>query len=183
MKKHGITPKTDTNHVTNIAIPARMGAWVSNKADFAVFFEPDVSRLEREGRAYPVASVGGEVGPVDYTVFMATDKFIKEKPEIVQAWSDAIYKALKWVQTADPADAAKSVTKFFPGVQIEDIVKAVNRYRTAGMWKTDPTTHPKAIADLQTVLIEGGVLKEKDRVSYESIVTTEFSEAAKKAMN
>jgi NitT/TauT family transport system substrate-binding protein len=182
LKKHGIDPKKDITHVTNIAIPARVGAWMSNKADYAVFFEPDISRLERQGIAYPVASVGKEVGPIDYTVFMATDEYIAEHPDIVQAWTDAIYKAQKWVQTADPMEAAEAAAKYFPKVDLKDIATAVERYRKFGIWKTDPTTSKKAIEDLQTVLIEGGVLKEENRVSYESIVTTKFSEAAKEKM-
>lgn len=180
MKKHGINPKKDVNHVTNIAIPARVGAWMSNKASFSVFFEPDVSRLSREGIAYPVASIGKEIGAVDYTVFMATDSYIKKNPKIIQGWANAVHKAQKWVQTADSTDAAKTIAKWFPKVKVEDIATAVDRYRKFGIWKTDPTTSPKAIADLQDILIEGGVLKKTQRVAYERVVTTQFSEAAKK---
>ena len=180
MKKHGISPKKDIDHVTNIAIPARIGAWIVNKAAFSVFFEPDVSRLAREGIAYPVASIGKEVGPVDYTVFMATDSYIKKNPAIIQGWANAIHKAQKWVQTADSTKAAKTIAKWFPKVKVVDIATAIDRYRAFGIWKTDPTTSPKAIKDLQTILIEGGVLKSDKRVTYESIVATKFSETAKK---
>ena len=38
MKKHGIDPKKDIEHVTNIAIPARVGAWIVNDASYSVFF-------------------------------------------------------------------------------------------------------------------------------------------------
>ena len=179
MKKHGLSPKKDVNHVTNIAIPARVGAWIGNKADYSVFFEPDVSRLSREGYAYPVASVGGEVGKVDYTVFIATDSFIKKNPGIIQGWTDAIYKAMKWVETADAMDAAKRVSKWFPKVKTEDIATAIDRYRKFGIWKTDPTIHPQAISSLQDILVEGGVLKANNRVAYEKVVTTRFSEKAK----
>lgn len=179
MKKHGISPKKDINHVTNIAIPARVGAWISRKADFAVFFEPDISRLSREGHAYPVVSVGKEIGNVDYTVFMATDSYIKKNPKIIQGWTDAIYKAMKWIKTADATDAAKRISKWFPKVKIEDIASAIDRYRKFGIWKSDPTTHPKAISGLQDILIEGGVLKANKRVAYDKVVTTIFSEKAK----
>lgn len=182
MKKHGIDPKKDINHVTNIAIPARVGAWMANKASYAVFFEPDVSRLEREGIAYPVASIGKEVGPVDYTVFMATDSYIKKHPKIIQGWTNAVYKAQKWVQTANSADAAKLIAKWFPKVKLIDIATAIDRYRKFGIWKTDPTTHPAAIEALQKILIEGGVLKASKQVKYDRIVTTKFSEAAKKGV-
>lgn len=183
MKKHGIDPTKDIDHVTNINIPARVGAWMSNKAEFSVFFEPDVSRLEREGIAYPVASIGKEVGPVDYTVFMATDSYIEENPKTIQGWANAIHKAQKWVQTADAMEAAKTIENWFPKVRIEDIASSIERYRKFGIFKTDPTTQPEAIEALQDILIEGGVLKKEDRVDYESIVTTKFSEAAKQAIN
>ena len=180
MKKHGVSPKKDLNHVTNIAIPARVGAWIAKKkADYAVFFEPDISRLSREGYAYPVASVGAEVGKVDYTVFMATDSYIKKNPKIIQGWTNAIYKAMKWVRTADSTDAAKRVSKWFLKVKIEDLASSIDRYRKFGIWKSDPTTHPKAISSLQDILIEGGVLKANKRVAYDNVVTTRFSEKAK----
>jgi NitT/TauT family transport system substrate-binding protein len=180
MKKHGISPKKDINHVTNIAIPARVGAWVAQKkADYAVFFEPDISRLSREGYAYPVASIGSEIGKVDYTVFMATDSYIKKNPKIIQGWTNAIYQAMKWVQTADSMDAAKRVSKWFPKVKVTDIASSIDRYRQFGIWKSDPTTHPKAISSLQDILIEGGVLKANKRVAYEKVVTTRFSDKAK----
>ncbi|MEE2955960.1 MAG: ABC transporter substrate-binding protein [Pseudomonadota bacterium] len=180
MKKHGISPKKDINHVTNIAIPARVGAWIAKKtADYAVFFEPDISRLSREGIAYPVASIGKEVGKVDYTVFMATDSYIKKNPKIIQGWTNAVYKAMEWIKTADATDAAKRVSKWFPKVKIKDNASAIERYRKFGIWKSDPTTHPKAISGLQDILIEGGVLKASKRVAYERVVTTRFSENAK----
>lgn len=182
MKKYGISPKKDINHVTNIAIPARVGAWMVNKADYAVFFEPDVSRLARQGFAYPVASIGKEVGSVDYTVFMATDSYIKKNPKIIQGWTNAIHKAQKWIQTADATEAAKTISKWFLKVNVEDIATAVNRYREFGIWKIDPTTHPPAIVALQDILIEGGVLKSNKRVAYDRVVTTRFSEAAKKLL-
>ncbi|MDE0061113.1 MAG: ABC transporter substrate-binding protein [Defluviicoccus sp.] len=182
MKKHGISPKKDIDHVTNIAIPARVGAWMVNKASFSVFFEPDVSKLSRQGIAYPVASVGKEVGPVDYTVFMATDSYIEQNPKIIQGWANAIHKAQKWIQTADAETAAKAIAKWFPKVELGDIAASVTRYRKFGIWKTDPTTHPQAISALQDILVEGGVLKADKRVAYERVVTTKFSEAAKKSM-
>jgi NitT/TauT family transport system substrate-binding protein len=182
MKKHGLSPKNDVNHVTNIAIPARVGAWMVNKANFSVFFEPDVSKLSRQGIAYPVASIGKEVGPVDYTVFMATDDYIRDNPAIIQGWANAIHKAQKWIQTADATDAARAITKWFPKVELQDIAASVSRYRKFGIWKTDPTTHPQAIEGLQDILVEGGVLKAADRVKYDRIVLTTFSETAKKTV-
>ena len=110
---------------------------------------------------------------------MATDSYIKKNPKIIQGWTNAVYKAMKWIKTADAVDAAKRVSKWFPKVKIKDNASAIERYREFGIWKSDPTTHPKAISSLQDILIEGGVLKTNKRVSYERVVTTRFSEKAK----
>jgi len=76
-------------------------------------------------------------------------------------------------------DAAKRISKWFPKVKTEDIATAIDRYRKFGIWKTDPTIHPQAISSLQDILVEGGVLKANNRVAYEKVVTTRFSEKAK----
>ena len=152
---------------------------MGKKGDYALFFEPDVSRLSRQGLAYPVASIGHDIGQVDYTVFMASDAYIKKNPAVIQGWTTAIYKAQKWVKTAEATDAAKTVAKWFPKVEIGDIASAIERYRKFNIWKTEPTTYRPAIKALQDILVEGGVLKPEKRVAYESIVTTRFSEKAK----
>lgn len=183
LKDKGIDPKNDFNNITNLAIPARMGAWLSGRGDFAVFFEPDASRLVKEGKGSVVASIGREIGNVDYTVFMATDSYIKRNPRVVQAWTNAIYRAEKWVESADATEAAKLAEPFFPRVPLDLLVDSVNRYRKIGIWKTDPATHPPEIEKLQEILVQGGVLKQKDRVPFSSIVDNRFAEKAKATIN
>ena len=58
-----------------------------------IFIEPDASQLELDGKAHFLASIGETVGFADYTTFMATDKYIKENPEVIQTWTNAIAKA------------------------------------------------------------------------------------------
>jgi NitT/TauT family transport system substrate-binding protein len=98
---------------------------------------------------------------------------------VIQAWTNAIYRAEKWVKGADATEAAKLAAPFFPKVPLDLLVDSVKRYREIGIWKTDPATHPPAIEKLQDILVEGGVLKKADRVSFESIVDNRFAEKAK----
>lgn len=179
MKENGIDPSRDTEFVTNISRQARFGAWLAGRGDFIVFFEPDVSHMEQLGKAWPVASIGKEVGKVDYTVFLATDPFIRENPDIAEAWLVAIYRAQKWVAQADPRQAARLASPYFPKVPVAHLEAAIERYRTFGIWKTDPETGPAAIDKLQDILVFGGVLKEADRVAYEHVVDPRFARRAK----
>jgi len=182
MKSRGLDIRKDLDQVTSIAVPARMGAWQAGQFDYAVFFEPEVSQLESSGKGWPVASIGKEIGPVDYTVFVATDDYIKKNPEVVQRFTNAIYKAQKWTATADAADAAKRASTYFPGVSVDLIASSIERYRKFGIWKTDPETQPEAVARLQALLIEGGVLKPEKQVKFESVVDTRFARKAKETV-
>jgi NitT/TauT family transport system substrate-binding protein len=179
MRKNGVDPKKDIEHITNIAIPARMGAWQAKQADFAIFTEPDPSRMEAEGIGFIVASIGKEAGPADYTGFIARDSYIQKNPDIVQAFTNAIYKGQLWSKTADPLEAAKLVAGFFPGVTPELLASAVKRYRDLGIYKFDPVTTPDALNRLQDIMVEGEVLKADKKVKYERVVLTTFAEKAK----
>jgi NitT/TauT family transport system substrate-binding protein len=182
LRKAGLDPETDVTLITNTAIPARVGAFMAGTADYGTFFEPDVSRIEAEGKATALANVGGAVGPIDYTVFVATEPFIENHPEVIQGWTDAIARGLAWTASADPAEVAGVLAPYFPGVDQALLADSVVRHRAAGIWKTTPLVEPAAIDGLQTLLTEAGILKPEARVAYDDVVITRFAEAAPKAV-
>src|SRR6266567_822445 len=100
LRQNGIDPQADVKLMNNVGIPARVGSWLAGQNQYAIFIEPDASQLEIDGKAHFLASIGETVGPADYTAFMATDKYIKENPAVIQAWTDAIYKAQQWTESA-----------------------------------------------------------------------------------
>lgn len=179
MKQNGVDPIRDIDNITNVGVPARMGAWLSGKGDYAIFSEPEVTRLEADGKAYVATFVGNHVGQVDYTLFMTTDSYIQKNPQVVQAWTNAIHKAQLYTQKADPKELAGLVKQYFPVVTEQQIVSAVNRYRAVKLWRTDPVVYEKPMEQLQDILIAGGVQKPGERVKYETIVNTTFAEKAK----
>ena len=85
LRQNGLDPLRDVKLMNNVAIPARVGSWLAGQNQFAIFIEPDASQIELDGKAHLMASIGETVGPADYTTFMATDKYIRENPEIIQA--------------------------------------------------------------------------------------------------
>jgi NitT/TauT family transport system substrate-binding protein len=182
MRKRGLDPDKDLNYLTNVPPPALMGAWQSGVGDFATFFEPDVSRIEQEGRGHAVASIGRELGEVDYTAFMAMESFIGKSPDVIQRWTNAIARAQAWVQQADPKEAAKLVTKYFPQLDVELIASSIERNRRHGIWKKDPLLEAAAIDRMQELMIAGGTMKPEQRIKYESVVAAGFAEKARSAV-
>ena len=129
MRQNGIDPLKDVKLNNNVAIPARVGSWLAGQNQYAIFIEPDASQLELDGKAHFLASIGETVGPADYTTFMATDKYIRENPAVIQTWTDAIYKAQKWTARSAGARWSKTIEPFFPGVDPKALAAAAERYR------------------------------------------------------
>jgi NitT/TauT family transport system substrate-binding protein len=178
LRKNGVEPK-DVKLNNNVAIPARVGSWLAGQNQFGIFIEPDASQLEMDGKAHILASIGETVGPADYTTFMATDKYIKENPAIIQTWTDTIYRAQKWTAEKPPEEVAKAIAPFFQGVNPKALEAAAVRYRRLKIWKETPKIEPAAIERFQDILVQGNVLEQSKRVKFETLVRTEFANKAK----
>jgi len=179
LRRNGLDPQTDVKLNNNVGIPARVGSWLAGQNQYAIFIEPDASQLELDGKAHFLASIGETVGFADYTSFMATDKYIKDNPAVVQAWTDAIAKGMKWTASAPAEEIAKVLQEFFPGVNPKALVGAAQRYQRLKIWKSTPVIEPAAIEKFQDILVQGHVLEQAKRVKFADLVLTEFAAKAK----
>jgi NitT/TauT family transport system substrate-binding protein len=175
LRQNGIDPHRDVKWNNNLAVPARVGAWLSGQGDYGIFIEPEASQLELDNKAQFLASVGQAVGMVDYTVFMAADKYIRENPETVQKWTNAIYRAQKWTASAPNSEVVRILEQFFPGVNPQALSAATERYRTLKIWKETPIIEEFAIERFQDILVEGKLLEATKRVKYQDVVLRDFA--------
>jgi NitT/TauT family transport system substrate-binding protein len=178
MRMNGLNPDTDVKLSNNIAVPARVGAWLSGQGQYAIFIEPDASQLELDGKGFFLASIGATVGFADYTAFMATDKYLAENAPVVQSWTDTIYRAQKWTAAASAAEIAQAVAPFFPSINPQAMTNAAARYQKLKIWKSSPVIEPAALDKFQDILIHGHVLDADKRVKFEDLVRTEFAQKA-----
>jgi NitT/TauT family transport system substrate-binding protein len=179
LRKNGIDPLKDVKLNNNVAVPARVGSWLSGQNQYGIFIEPDASQLELDGKGYFLASIGEIVGPADYTVFMATDKYIKENPEVLQSWTNAISHAMQWTNAASTAEIVKALDQFFPGVNEKALAGAAERYRKLKIWKNTPAIEPGPMETFQDVLVQGNVLEPAKRVKFQDLILTEYASKAK----
>ena len=164
--------------LNNIGIPARAGAWMAGQGEYGIFLEPEAGELVRNGKGYIVASVGHEVGQVDYTVFTATDKYIRDNPKVIQAWTDVVARAEKYVKDTPAATLAPQIMTYFPGMDAAAVTDAIDRYKQYQIWKTSPLVTADAMNQLQDMLIASAVMKEGARVKYEDVVVADFARKA-----
>ncbi len=155
----------DVKVITNIAAPAMAGAFTSGQGDYIQLFEPVASTLVKEGKAFYAASLGEAFGPFPESSYVATSDFIKDNPDIVQKFSNAIAKGTKWLNTASEADITEALKPFFEGTPEDLIIQSVERYKNQDTWSSNPELNTEQFEILQNVLIENGVLKAEEKVA------------------
>lgn len=169
-----------TQLITNIASTAMVGAFDSGKGEYIQVFEPLASMLEQSGKAKLVASMGDAIGSYPETSYVATDEFIKNNPEIIQKWSNAVYKATKWLNEHSPEEAAAVLEPYFQGTSKALIQKSVERYAKQNSWAQNPVLDQAQLGKLQDIMVDSGILKSGQKVKHADIVETTFAEKAVK---
>ncbi len=176
LKERGIIPGKDVKVITNLDFTANAGAFVSGIGDFVQLFEPAASTIEAKGQGYVVGSFGEAGGNVPYTVFMAKEKYIQENPEIIQSFTNAIYKAQIWVEKQTIEEIAETIKPYFPDTNTEILIKVIKRYKDQGAWDKNPIIEKDIFEHYEDIIILAGELEEK--VDYDTVVNTEFANNA-----
>lgn len=178
LKKHGINPAEDLSIDQSISFGLTAAAFSSDDSDYTVEFEPFATSLESEGKGYVVASLGKESGYVPYTAYSAKKSYLEKNPEIIQKFTNAIQKGMDYVNSHSAEEIAKTIKPQFPETDLAALTTIVNRYKEQDSWKSDTIFEKESFELLQNILEEAGELSK--RVSYDDLVTTEFSTNAVK---
>jgi NitT/TauT family transport system substrate-binding protein len=177
LKEHGLTPGKDVELITNLQFTATAGAFKSGTGDYVALFEPTASMLEKEKAGSIVASIGEESGEVAYTAYFTTKSRLSKDPELIQKFTNALYKGQLWVQNHTAEEIAKEIKPFFPDSEDDILITVINRYKEIDAFCDNPITTSESLELLQDVMQSAGQLDK--RVEYNKLVTQEF---AKKAM-
>lgn len=178
LKKNNIDPKNDLNMIQNIDFGLTAGAFSGGQGEMTIEFEPHATNLELIGDGYVVASLGVDSGYVPYTAYCAKQSYIKDNPEIIQSFTNAIQKGLNYVNSHTADEIAKVIAPQFPETDLKTIAIIVDRYKEQDTWKNDTIFSKDSFELLCDILESAGQLD--GNVPYEDIITTVYSEKAAK---
>ena len=176
LKQNGLDTKKDLVLDDSIKFDLMAGAFAGGTADYVTLFEPTASMTEAQGKGYIVASVGKEAGEIPYTAYFAKKSYIENNPEIIQGFTNAVYKGQTWVKEHTAKEIAEKVQSFFPDTDLDMLTNSIQRYKDIDAWNETPVLKKEAFERLQTVMQEAGELDTK--APYDVIVNNEFAEKA-----
>ena len=152
LKQNGLNPENDVKMVTNVDFTATAGAFKSGIGDYVALFEPTATMLEKDGAGNIVSSIGNEAGNISYTCFYTTKSYMDENPDIIQKFTNAIYKGQQWVQQHTSEEVADSIISFFPGTDKEVIVKVIDNYKNIEAYSETPEVSEDGLNKLMDII-------------------------------
>lgn len=178
LKQNGLTIGTnkeagEVNLRSDIQFGVMAGAFASGEGDYTTGFEPTGLSMEKSNTGYVVQSIGKAVGEVPFTTYSATNSFISENPELIQKFTDALYKAQLWIKDANDKEVAEAMKPFFDDLSVEDLEIIVKRYRDINAWCTSPVLTKEEMQKLTTIMKEAGELDKE--APFEKIVNNKFA--------
>lgn len=172
LEKNGLEVGKTVEIDTTMQFAAMPGAFMGGQGDYVILFEPTASAVEMENKGYRVASLGRESGQVPYTAYFAKKSVVEDNPQLIQKFTDAIYKGQQWVDSHTPEEIAEAVKPHFPDEDDAILINAIKNYKDQNSWKTDPLMLEEDFYLLQDIMKAAGELNKI--APYEEVVTTKF---------
>ena len=174
LKQKGL--ENDVEIINNISFESTAGAFAADVGDFTVEFEPTATSLEQEGIGYVAASLGTECGFVLYTVYMASSEYMEENPEIIQKFTNAVYRGQLWTENHTSGEIAEVIQSYFPENDVETLAGIIERYKSQDTWRATPVYSEEDFELFEDIMEEGGELTR--RVAFDELIDNSFAQKA-----
>lgn len=164
----------DINMNTSVEFAALSGSFIGGEGDFVNLFEPNATKLEKEGYGYVVGSIGMSSGEVPYTAFNARKSYISKNKDIIEGFTKAINEGLKFVQENDAEKIAKVIMNQFPDSSLNDVITIVKRYKESDSWLDNSYITEESFENLEDIMINAGQIDEY--VPYSKLINNFYNE-------
>ncbi len=164
----------DININTSVEFAALSGSFIAGMGDFVNLFEPNATKLEKEGLGYIVGNIGAYSGEVPYTAFYARKSYLENNKELVTKFTNALKKGIDYVQNHTSEEIAKSILPQFPDISLTDLTQIVDNYKKYDSWFTTPFITEESYKNLEDIMIGADLLDAY--VPYDKLVNNFYNE-------
>ena len=159
---------SNLNLRTDIQFNLMAPTFDNGTADYVTLFEPTATEFVSSGKGYIVASVGEKSGLVPYTSFIALSSYLKNKPEIIEKFLTAIYKAIDFIENENSTVVSEYLVKHFTGSKIESTAKSLDNYKKVDTWAKDLILTEEMYQNLISIIENAG--EDAKNVTFEQVV-------------
>ncbi len=161
------------SRVGGATMAENVAALRAGRVDVIQVFEPYAAQLEMDGAGHVWRAAAGR-GPTAYTTFNTTRRFLAQQPDTALRMCRAMHRTQKWIAGHDGRQLAVAVAAYFPDLATPVLARALERYRTLGIWNREPLLQREGLAWLNEAALADGRLKRRFR--YEECADMRYAE-------
>ena len=167
LKNAGINT-SDVKLNYSVEFAALAGSYIAGIGDYVNLFEPNATKLEREGYGNVVASIGEKSGSVPYTAFYTQLSYIEENKEVLEKFTRALEKGIDYVKNHNEEEIATIIAPQFPDSSMNDLKTIVKRYKDYDSWLPNGFISEEIYKNLEDIMIDAELID--DYVPYDKLV-------------
>lgn len=173
-KNLGLTNGVNINLRTDIQFNLMAPTFETSSADYVTLFEPVATEFVSSGKGYIVASVGQQSGEIPYTSFIALESFLENESEKAEKFVKAMYKAIKYVETAPEEEVAEVLIKHFKGADVTATANSLKNYKSVDTWMSNMALSEQMYNKLIDVIENAG--ENTEGVKYSDVVDNSIAQ-------
>ncbi len=173
LKNEGVN-EDEINMNTSVEFASLAGSFISGMGDYVNLFEPNATKLVKEGYGYIVGNIGAYSGEVPYTAFYARKSYLENNEDVIKKFTNAINKGLKYVSEHSSEEIARVILPQFPDSSLTDLTSIVDNYKKYDSWLTTPFISEESYKNLQDIMMGAALLD--SYVPYNELVKNAFNE-------
>lgn len=143
----------DITFITNIPEALMLGAYAAGIGDYLLTKEPLASQGEQEGIAQVIALPNQAMAPFPGSICVA-GSYLTEHPEATQQFTNALYKALIWIQAHTPEEIYAFHIQTLDNKNQKWQKKMLQRYVQQDIWPHNPVLDPQSFQIPYNILKE-----------------------------
>ena len=163
--------KDNININYNVDYANLSSAFISGTGDYVNLFEPNATKLEKEGLGHIVASIGKYSGEMPYTTFFTKKSYLNNNKDTIIKFKKAINKGLKYVQDNDSTTIAKVIVNQFSDLSINELSLMIQRYKDNDTWLSNTNITKESYDNLSNLLFNNKIIDNK--VDYNILVNND----------
>ncbi|MCI8467851.1 MAG: ABC transporter substrate-binding protein [Bacilli bacterium] len=167
LKNAGINT-SDVKLNYSVEFAALAGSYIAGIGDYVNLFEPNATKLEREGYGNVVASIGEKSGSVPYTAFYTQLSYFEENKEVLEKFTRALEKGIDYVKNHNEEEIATIIAPQFPDSSMNDLKTIVKRYKDYDSWLPNGFISEEIYKNLEDIMIDAELID--DYVPYDKLV-------------
>jgi NitT/TauT family transport system substrate-binding protein len=140
--------------VVGLSTADAIDALTSGAVDYAVLH---VDRSQHDA-IEEVAALADVVGPVPWSVYLASRAAVEANPDPYRRFQRAIGRALRWMSANQSPAIAEATAPWFSSLGSAITASAIDRYRRLDAWPAQPQIRIDDVARWQEILIRWGLM-------------------------